>query len=243
RENTTEHLGGIYEFPRELKKLRQQVVQFLVDLGRPSELSTNPFIRGFYFSGVRAVMVDEMSNAPAQMQAQQVASGGGGATKMFSMAEMRAQMAGGAVAQPQRVRRKVPQWICLSKFFSQVLLQDRVALGASVQSTKTTTLRRLVYAGAIAACLLVAVLWTISFFKNHALQQQAVAAAQDLALVDSAAAQNPNITDLRKLDALRQTLSTLIDYDRNGAPLMYRLGLYSGSQILPEVRHVYFQEF
>ena len=83
RENTTEHLGGIYEFPRELKKLRQQVVQFLVDLGRPSELSTNPFIRGFYFSGVRAVMVDEMSSAPVQMQAQQVASGADGATKMF----------------------------------------------------------------------------------------------------------------------------------------------------------------
>jgi len=38
-------------------------VQFLVDLTRPSQLSVNPFLRGFYFSGVRPVFVEDVSVA------------------------------------------------------------------------------------------------------------------------------------------------------------------------------------
>ncbi len=51
RENEVDKLAGIYEFPRELRKLRSLLVQFLVDLGRPSQLTVNPFLRGFYFCG------------------------------------------------------------------------------------------------------------------------------------------------------------------------------------------------
>ncbi len=40
-----------YEFPRELRRLRPAITQFLVDLCRPSQLSVNPFLRGFYFVG------------------------------------------------------------------------------------------------------------------------------------------------------------------------------------------------
>jgi len=38
RENNPNKLQGIYEFPREFTKLTKQLVQFLVDLGRPSQL-------------------------------------------------------------------------------------------------------------------------------------------------------------------------------------------------------------
>ena len=58
-------LPGIYEFPRELRKLRTLLVQFLVDLARPSQLGTNPFLRGFYFTGVRPVVMDDVVAAPA----------------------------------------------------------------------------------------------------------------------------------------------------------------------------------
>jgi len=49
RENDGSQLPAIYEFPRELRKLRTLLVQFLVDLTRPSQLSVNPFLRGFLF--------------------------------------------------------------------------------------------------------------------------------------------------------------------------------------------------
>src|SRR5271165_1862060 len=60
REHERDKLPGIYEFPRELRKLRTLLVQFLVDLARPGQLSANPFLRGFYFSGVRPVIVDDV---------------------------------------------------------------------------------------------------------------------------------------------------------------------------------------
>jgi type VI secretion system protein ImpL len=63
RENDAHKLPAVYEFPREFRKLRNTVVRFLVDLGRPSQLRANPFLRGFYFSGVRPVVVKD--SAPA----------------------------------------------------------------------------------------------------------------------------------------------------------------------------------
>ena len=66
RENEPDKLPGIYEFPRELRKLRTLLVQFLVDLARPSQLTVNPFLRGFYFSGVRPVVVDDVVHAAPQ---------------------------------------------------------------------------------------------------------------------------------------------------------------------------------
>ncbi len=56
RENDAVKLPAEYEFPREFRKIRQTVVQFLVDLCRPSQLTTGPFLRGFYFTGVRPVI-------------------------------------------------------------------------------------------------------------------------------------------------------------------------------------------
>ena len=50
-------LPTIYEFPREFRKLRNLLVQLLVDVCRPSQLRRGPFLRGFYFSGVRPVTI------------------------------------------------------------------------------------------------------------------------------------------------------------------------------------------
>ena len=85
RENDGGQLAAIYEFPRELRKLRTLLVQFLVDLTRPSQLSVNPFLRGFYFSGVRPVIVDDVAVAAPQLQAADLSSGAG-ATRIFSSA-------------------------------------------------------------------------------------------------------------------------------------------------------------
>ena len=83
RENEGDKLPGIYEFPRELRKLRTLIVQFLVDLARPSHLSVNPFLRGFYFSGVRPVIVDDVVQATPRAQSAE-AGFEGGATRIFT---------------------------------------------------------------------------------------------------------------------------------------------------------------
>ena len=55
RENDPARPPNIYEFPREYRKLRDEAVRFLLEVGRPSQLQASPFLRGFYFTGVRPV--------------------------------------------------------------------------------------------------------------------------------------------------------------------------------------------
>ncbi len=84
---------------------------------------------------------------------------------------------------------------------------------------------------------------TVSFFKNRAMEQQVRAAA---VAVDSSQQETesvPSVDSLRKLDRLRESLQTISDYNRSGAPLSYRWGLYVGNDLLPKARDVYFARF
>src|SRR5512140_3521554 len=65
RELNPEKLGAIYEFPRELRKMRATLVQFLVDVCRPTQMPANPFLRGFYFCGVRPLIIEDVVTAAA----------------------------------------------------------------------------------------------------------------------------------------------------------------------------------
>ncbi|HEX4166339.1 MAG TPA: type VI secretion protein IcmF/TssM N-terminal domain-containing protein, partial [Bryobacteraceae bacterium] len=55
RETARDRKGGIYEFPREVKRIRDSLLQFLVESFRPNPLQPSPLLRGFYFSGMRHV--------------------------------------------------------------------------------------------------------------------------------------------------------------------------------------------
>src|ERR1035438_7648722 len=59
---------GAYEFPREFRKIRAAVVQFLVDICQPSQLTVGPFLRGFYFTGVRPIVINEVAPVAAAPQ-------------------------------------------------------------------------------------------------------------------------------------------------------------------------------
>lgn len=71
REHDSAKLPGAYEFPREFRKIRNNLVSFLVELCRPSQLTASPFLRGFYFTGVRPVTITE--TAPAWQAADRAA--------------------------------------------------------------------------------------------------------------------------------------------------------------------------
>src|SRR5580698_1427890 len=64
REGDATKLPQAYEFPREFRKLRNSLVQFLVDVCRLSQLRASPFLRGFYCSGVRPVAAPETAGGP-----------------------------------------------------------------------------------------------------------------------------------------------------------------------------------
>jgi type VI secretion system protein ImpL len=241
REGDAAKLPPCYEFPREFRKIRQTAVQFLVELCRPSQLTVSPFLRGFYFTGVRPVIINEAAPVAPAAPAQQAGFGAAaGATGIFN-ARARAQA---QPAAPQYVgTRKVPQWLFLTQFFNSVLLADSSALGASGASVKTSSTRRMLLAGAAALCVLLIAAFTISFFRNRALETRVRDAAAGISSSESSGADVASVDSLRKLETLRQSLETLVKYRREGAPWSYRWGLYIGDDLYPSTRRVYFDRF
>ncbi len=238
RETDQRNVDPVYEFPREFRKLRNHLASYLVELARPSHLNANPYLRGFYFTGVRAQVVEQMGTAPAQTPYAQPADAG--ATRMFSAAQVRAAAATSA---PQVVSRKIAQWCFLPRIFPAVILEDRTALAASTTSGRTHIFRRVVF-----ACLGLVLLadlgcLTVSWRNNARLEQSISAAASGLPSTTVPANMLASMEDLMALDRLRAVLLELRDFQQNGPPLRYRWGLYQGNQILGPARQIYFQNF
>ena len=240
RENDGGQLAAIYEFPRELRKLRTLLVQFLVDLTRPSQLSVNPFLRGFYFSGVRPVIVDDVAVAAPQLQAADLSSGAG-ATRIFSSAGFSGTPS--APSSPGSTSRKVPQWIFLSQFFNDIIVKDRVALTASGFSSRVSILRRVVLTAASLVAIICAIGFLLSFVGNHQMEGDIRAAISDLRNTPGEGSDQPNLANLQKLDRLRQQLATLKEYETDGVPLRLRWGLYVGDRLYPDAKSAYFERF
>ncbi len=170
-----EKLAKAYEFPRELRKLRQAIVDLLVETGRPSQLGVNPFLRGFYFTGMRARVVGETQP--------------GILTPAAALPGM----------------RRVPQWVFLPHLFPRIILADRTALDTSRASTKVNVVKRVLIGTAAAALLVYLVGLTASYVNNAALEErlaQTAALPMFAAHADTAAASDfANLEQLRQVFA------------------------------------------
>ena len=238
RETEARNVDPVYEFPRELKKLRNNLAAYLVELGRPSHLNANPYLRGFYFTGVRAHMVEQMVSAPAQTP--KTAPAEAGATRMFSVQQMQS-----ATPQPtpQVVSQKVAQWCFLPRIFPVVVLQDRSALASTSHSGRTHLFRRVVFATLSLLLLFYLACLTISYGNNSRLAHDIASAASALPERTVPASTLASTQDLTALNKLRVALVQLENYRENGPPLMYRWGLYHGDQLREAARHIYFDRF
>lgn len=256
RERNPERLPGAYEFPREFRKLRAFVVQFLVDLCRPSQLTTSPFLRGFYFTGRRTVLMEAepaaeitrqtaapvgedmgatrvISSAQIQRLAaqQRQAAPGTGSTQVF---DLRGMAAGGGRT------KAVEQPVFLGRLFNDIFLRDRAGLATSGSSSKVNFWRRFLLTTTAVVCLVFSIGFIVSFLGNRALEtrvNQAIEATQ------TNSANAPLLSQLQQLDTLRQPLEQIGNYNRNGEP--WRLGwwLYTGHKLYPAACSAYAQEF
>jgi type VI secretion system protein ImpL len=219
RETEPRNAPGVYEFPREFGKLRKNLNQYLVELCKPSQLSANPYLRGFFFTGLRAQMLEQRGAAPApppESAAVEI-----GATRMFSLQDVQ-----GASRPPaqQMGATRAPQWAFLPRVFPEMILSDKSALSATQQTAPARLFRRILFASlafvfaAYTLCLL------LSYLNNAALERNIQSAAQ--ALPEANAATGASLGDLQALDQLRRSLIRLQGYQQNGPPWSYRLGLY-----------------
>ena len=128
-----------------------RAVRFLVDLGRPSQLRANPFLRGFYFSGVRpGGGRDECAAASAPRPRRDTKRARHRIFRLALAAPRHRRSFGRA---GRHARRRVPQWLFLGHLFNNVVLRDRAAMGASGQSIRTELMRRILAVSAAGLCL------------------------------------------------------------------------------------------
>jgi type VI secretion system protein ImpL len=240
RETEPRNSPGVYEFPREFGKLRKNLNQYLVELCKPSQLSANPYLRGFYFTGIRAQIVERMASAPAV--AEERAPQDAGATQYLNIS-LGKSPASQQPQQPTMVASRVPQWTFLPRLFPQVIFGDKAALTATNQTAPARLFRRILY-GTLAFLLAVyAILLLVSFLNNSAIEHQISAAAKALPVSSATSVSLPSLTDLQALDRLRQTIVQLDGYQQDGAPWSYRFGLYEGDKLEVRARSIYFDRF
>lgn len=239
RETVADRKPAAYELPREVRKLAPAAVQFLIELCRPTELGLGPVLRGFYLTGVRAVVSTDgamaiPSLAPAR-EAQPVA-----ATSVFR------PVAGAPVAAPTPAApggRKKPEWVFLPGLFPDVVLADSVAMGATRGGARISALRRTLAAAGIGLAAALAVAFTVSFGLNRRLQRSVGVAAASVAAIPRETVGIPRTDALARLDSLREEITTLSEYYHEGAPFWYGLGLYSGDRLYGPARSLYFDRF
>jgi type VI secretion system protein ImpL len=238
RENDSRNLDPIYEFPRELRKLRNNLAGYLVELARPSHLNANPYLRGFYFTGVRAHIIEQMVSAPAQTP--QSSPADAGATRMFSLQQMQAA---NEAAAPKVISQKIAQWAFLPRLFTGIILADRSALAATSNSGRTHIFRRVLFATASTLLFFYLICLVTSFGNNLRLEHEISSAASALPSRIVPATMLASTSELASLDQLRAALVQLETYQQNGPPLMYRWGLYHGNDLMEAARRIYFDRF
>jgi len=238
RESGGQDTDTLYEFPRELQKLRNNLTSCLVELTRPSHLSANPYLRGFYFAGVRSHVSEQAVSTPAASprKAQLEAD----ATHIFSLRELKSDSAS---TPPQVVQQKVAQWCFLPKLFPEVILGDRSALSETRSSGRARLLRRTAFATISALLFLWLICLSVSYRNNARLEHTIEASAAALPTGPAVTTSLASTSQLTSLDRLRAVLVQLDDFEQNGPPLMYRWGLYRGHTLIGSTRRIYFDRF
>ncbi|HXM45628.1 MAG TPA: type VI secretion protein IcmF/TssM N-terminal domain-containing protein [Bryobacteraceae bacterium] len=233
-EQNAPELSGIYEFPRELRKFRDPLVRFLVDLCRPKQLTVSPFLRGFYFCGIRPVVrsdvvAEQWAPEPALEEAPEV-----GATNIFRRPQADARRVR-AIPKAAPGSRRVPEWVFLAPFFRQVLLQDGAGLRTSQTSTRTAFLRRVALLAVASLALILCGCFWYAYVQNRDLERPVLAAARH----------TPTIEALKQMDDLRKVTETLAGYEDQGnsTGLGLHWGMYHGKDLYPEARRIYFHRW
>jgi type VI secretion system protein ImpL len=131
----------------------------------------------------------------------------------------------------------------LSRLFTGVILNDRTALSASGSSTKASTMQRLLLTAAALLFLVFAAGFTVSFLGNKALEKEVLDSAAGIPSSEASGMNLPSAAALQKLEELRQSLVKLTRYEEEGAPFGLRWFLYTGGDLYPEVRRLYYARF
>ena len=226
---------AIYEFPRELKRIRSALVQFLTEVFRPNALRFGPVLRGYYFCARSdreaggSYLHGRLDASLNDLDASQVFRGD--ATRLFKQEDV-------AGKGSSSLGRKLDafRWMFVSDLFHEVILRDALPQRSPRGDPNTERTRKAVFASACTLCCVLSLIFIHSWWRNRELLQRVETAAT--APISRRGA-NPSLANLESLEALRKEVQGL----RNGSGLSMHWGLYSGNRILEAARRAYFREF
>ena len=205
----------IFNFPLHFGSARRKIGSFVSTLFRPNPFSENPFLRGFYFTA-------------APVNRQQVSPGG------QTMSNM-----------PQTVGNTY----FTDRLFRDVILRDKDLVRTLQEQRQRPPILGWALT-ALGAFLVLAFLTLagVSLYNNKQMLDDAT--AKGVAVLDIVRADNGKnpltkspeeaAKEIKATEDLRQVMSKLDDYERNGAPFYMRLGLYSGDKVYTNLQQIYF---
>lgn len=238
REAAEDVRNRAYEFPREVRKVSDRASRFLLELCRPSQLSINPFLRGFYFTGVRPVVVGQAAEEPrARSPQRRIELGATGVFNVQNLVNVPES------ARPAMGGRRVPEWVFLKRLLPELIIGDEVARAVTHGGRRVDTMRRTLLATAALFFLLLAGGFTVSYFGNRALAAESLFAVRAVEPLGATVEPIPTVDALTRIDTLRAVSATLRAYEQGGRPWRLRWGLYTGSELQPELRTAYFDRF
>ena len=202
----------IFDFPQRFAETRSKLGLFTSALFRPNPFSESPLLRGFYFTAT--VPPNSKANVAAEPT-------------------------------DERTPEAVGNAFFTERFFKEVVLRDK-DLAASFQANqkKPSRLGAILIILGVLALFLLLLASAVSFVLNRKLIADASERGQrmdeimradfgkDVLKKDPTAAR----VEVETLDELREQLATI----EAGPPIYMRFGLYSGNNIAPYLRTIYF---
>jgi len=237
REEDPRRKPGVYEFPREMRRIRPTIVQFLTNVFRPHPLRHTPLLRGFYFTGKCEDTSTTNSPRPSSEDSSVILDDAsvfnGDASQVFRAPD--------PTNAPKPVSRAgLPsRWAFVSDLFTSVVLRDNITPQTVTAAVDPQLdLYRKMACGA--ACF-ISLLLCLCFLRSWVGNSRLLDSVNKVA--DGRATPSPSLADLDDLDKLHGKVLQLLDFDRNGAPWRFRWGLYTGNALVEPARQIYFRRF
>jgi type VI secretion system protein ImpL len=208
---------------------------------RPNPLQPGPILRGFYFTGTRQVTVSALS--PAMNDAPAARASTGEATLLFNLGDYQKKMGLVASAAVSPSETTVQRWCFAAELFHRVVLPDPMGQAVAYVSRRNDMYRRIAFASLCFFAFVLSVLWSRSWFGNASLLGDVKTAAKSSYSFQPNMRAVPSLDTLKGMEALREQLETLLDYQRNGPAWRIRWGLYAGNGVEPVLYKLYFQRF
>lgn len=227
---------AIYEFPRELKRIRTSLVQFLTDVFRRHPLKPGPLLCGYYLTGIREVEAAAGSPAVARAEWTTVQSAMD-TTRLFGSPDAtRATSPENVIRASRSSKGLVPRWMFVADLFHRIVSADHSPRPAVLADSRFEFYRQAVFAGVCVVCFLLCLAFFSSWIGNIALLQDVDAAVSvDIRPRGDVA----TVSDLQSLEALRLQVERL----RSRGAWSLHWGLYSGDRVLEGARAAYFRTF